>query len=571
MPASSPSRRRSQRERLIAALSVAACLLAAVVLVSAERPNQPPYFALRNARIVPVSGPVIENGTLVVANGLISALGTDVAIPPEAWVIDATGLTVYPGLIDALTTLGLPAEEERGRAATPSAGQQQPRREIAQGPEDRPATTSWENAADQIQPEDKRLENWRQAGFTSAVTAPDSGLVPGQAALINLAGERPGEMVVRTPVGLRINLAPPRGTRSFPNSLMGVFAYVKQLFIDAEHYGQASAIYENHPSGLERPAYDRTLEPVHRAVKEGWPVLLPATWAKEIHRAIRLGEEINANTLLYGAHQGYEVADVLARKKVPVLVSVKWPERPPDADPEAEEPLRELRLRDRAPSTPARFEKAGVKFAFYSDGLANPREILANVRKAIEAGLSSEAALRALTLSAAEIYGVANRLGSLEVGKIANLTVTDGDLFDEKTKVKMVFIDGRKYEVREPGRPTAPPVVNLTGTWTLTVDTRQGPQERTAELTMAEDGSLTGTITAPMGTQSLSRGWVSGHKFSFTVTFTMRGRPVDATYGGTVEGNRMTGTVSVGRATTEFTGTRPDKSSGDTARREGDE
>jgi len=149
--------------------------------------------------------------------------------------------------------------------------------------------------------------------------------------------------------------------------------------------------------------------------------------------------------------------------------------------------------------------------------------------------------------------------------------VTDGDLFDEKTKVKMVFIDGRKYEVREPGRPTAPPAVSLTGTWTLTVDTRQGPQERTAELMMAEDGSLTGTITAPMGTQSLSSGWVSGNKFSFTVTFTMRGRPTDATYSGTVEGNRMTGTVSVGRATTEFTGIRPDKSSGDTTGREGDE
>lgn len=537
-------------------------LLILTLLLSASRaesPNPPPYYAIRNARLVTVSGALIEKGTIVVANGLIAAVGTDAVIPPEAWVIDGEGLTVYPGLIDSLTNLGLPPAEEAGRPD--GAGQPAPAPTI-RGPKDRPATTTWENAADSLKPDDKRLEMWRKAGFTSAVSSPEKGIFPGQAALINLAGERASEMVVKTPVALRVNFASPGGLWGFPGSLMGVLAYVKQLFLDADQYSRAWEVYAANPRGLERPAYDRTLEPLRQARAQNWPVLLPATRAQEIDRALRLAEVIGARPLLYGAHEGYDAAPMLAAKKAPVLVSLKWPEKAKEGDPEAEEPLRELRLRDRAPSTPAALHKAGVKFAFYSDGITSPQDILKNARKAVEAGLPEEAAVRAFTLSAAEIFGVADRLGSLDPGKIANLTITDGELFAEKTKIKMVFIDGRKYEAREPGRPTEPPAANMSGKWKLSVNTPQGPEERTAELTMAEDGSLSGSLTGPRGTASISSGWVSGNKFSFTLTFTMGARTIEATYSGTLEGNKISGTVSAGPRTSEFTGTRPESSTG---------
>lgn len=552
----------ANRQLLLLILGLAALVAVGLSpLGGAERPNEPPYFAIRGARIVPVSGPAIEAGTLVMARGVITAVGANVTIPPEAWVIDGKGLTVYPGLIDSLTNLGLPTEAEARPGAGPP-GQAGQRQQISQGPQDRPATTSWENAADQLNLEDKRLESWRKAGFTSAVTSPDKGIFPGQAALINLAGDRPNQLVVKTPVALRINLTPLPGFWNFPDSLMGVLAYIKQLFLDADQYAKAWTMYSSAPHGLERPNYDRTLEPIRQAVAGRWPVLIPATWSKEILRGIKLGEDIGANTLLYGGHQGYETAAVLAAKRVPILVSLKWPDKPTDGDPEAEEALRVLRLRDRAPSTPAALQKAGAKFAFYSDGLYNPQDILKNVRKAVEAGLPADAALRAFTLSAAEIYGVADRLGSLEPGKMANLVVTDGDLFAEKTKVKMTFIDGRKYEVREPARPTEPPTVKLTGKWTLSVNTSQGPEERTADLTMAEDGTLTGTITGRWGTISISNGWVSGKKFSFTITIPMGPRTVEATYSGAVEADKMTGSVSTSFGAFEFTGTRPGDSSG---------
>ncbi len=139
-----------------------------------------------------------------------------------------------------------------------------------------------------------------------------------------------------------------------------------------------------------------------------------------------------------------------------MLVSLKWPERAKDGDPEAEQTLRELQFRDRAPGTPAALAKAGVKFAFYSDGLAAPKDIFKNLKKATDAGLAQDAALRAMTLDAAEILGLSDRLGSITPGKIANLTITDGDIFNDKTKVKHVFVDGRWFVIHEEAPPEKP-------------------------------------------------------------------------------------------------------------------
>jgi imidazolonepropionase-like amidohydrolase len=161
---------------------------------------------------------------------------------------------------------------------------------------------------------------------------------------------------------------------------------------------------------------------------------------------VKFGNELGINTLIYGAQQGYQVADELAEQNIPVLLNAKWPERSKDGDPDADVALSTLRFRDRAPTTPAEFERAGVQFAFYSGG-AKPDELMANVRKSIALGLSQEVAIHAFTLGPAALFGVSDRVGSLEEGKIANITVTDGDLFAKDTKVKMVFVDGKRFEV----------------------------------------------------------------------------------------------------------------------------
>ncbi|MGH9747918.1 MAG: amidohydrolase family protein [Candidatus Acidiferrales bacterium] len=440
----------------IAFAVAAVCVIGALSWVRAARGEggEPRYFAIANARIVPVSGAVIESGTVVIAKGLIQAVGTNVSIPPEAWVIDGKGLTVYPGLIDAGTDLGLPKPPgtEVASAGHGSAGGQPPI-EVARGPEARPATSPWRVAADELKIDDKRIQDWRNAGFTTALTTPDVGIFPGQGTIIDLGGERAGQLVVKPAATLQISLVPTSGFFGFPNSLMGTIAYVRQVFDDATWYQQAEPIHEANATKIERIPYDRAERAIAAVRHDNEILLLPANTSVQLLRALRLSGEWKFPTVIYSGQQGYAVADSIAARRIPVLVNLKWPERAKDGDPEAEQTLRELRFRDHAPSTPAVFVKAGVKFAFYSGGLAGPKDIFKSVKKATDAGLAPDAALRAFTLDAAEILGVADRMGSIEQGKIANLVVTDGDIFNDKTKVKHVFVDGGWYEIHEEAKP----------------------------------------------------------------------------------------------------------------------
>ena len=439
---------------LVAATSLSLFALAMSFAFTAHgEGGEPRYFAITHARVVPVSGPVIEDGTVVVAKGLIQGVGTSVTIPPEAWVIDGKGLTVYPGLIDAGTTVGL-AEENGTDSSRPKGGASGP---PALGPEGRPGTSPWRVVADEVKTDDKRIETWRSAGFTTTLTVPEGGIFPGQAAVLDLAGDRAGDYVVRVSATVPISLKPVGGFFGFPDSLMGTIAYVRQVYDDTNWYSQAEPAYEANPTKSERPAYDRTEVVLSEAAKRNEIVMLPANNSVQILRGLRLADEWKLRAVLYGGQQGYEVAAALAAKKMPVLVSLKWPERAKDADPDAEQTLRELRFRDRAPGTPAAFAKAGVKFGFYSDGLPSPKDILKNTKKAIDAGLSPDAALRAFTLDSAEILGLSDRLGSIAPGKIANLVVTDGDIFNEKTKVKHVFVDGRWFQIHEEATPPEKP------------------------------------------------------------------------------------------------------------------
>ena len=408
------------------------------------RPDAPGLSAIVNARVVTVSGAALENATVVMEDGVITAVGAAVDVPAGARVLDGAGKTVYPGLIDALTTLGHGREPEPG--AGRGGGDGDPPH--AWGPEDRPGTTTLLTAADGIDPGDERFERWREAGFTSVVSTRHEGLVPGQAAVLNLGSfERPRELVVASPVAMRVNLQDrSRSYSGFPGSAMGVFAYLKQLYYDAAHHADAWAAYEADPRGRRRPEWDGALEPIRRQLDEGWPALFPASSRSDVLRALATTAEMGVRPVVYGAHGAWEAADLLAANEVPALVSLDWPAPPRDGDPDEVPTLAELRRYDRAPTAPAALAEAGVQLAFYSGGLDDPAEALPAARRAVAQGLPADAALRALTLSAAEIFGVDDRLGSIETGKIANLIVADGALFDEGTAIETVFVDGERFD-----------------------------------------------------------------------------------------------------------------------------
>lgn len=438
---------------------VAAALLFLCGLAPAEAP---PVIAIRNARIVTVSGPALAKGTVVVRNGLIDAVGENTPVPPEALVVDGEGMTVYPGLIDALSTVGIPSlapATAAGRGAIAGRGTTtsnppaavttaapQPR---SNGPEDRPQTTSWAIAADEVQTSDPRIATVRGGGVTTTVTFPARGIFGGQGSVIDLvAAERPGEMVVESPLGQYVALGGGGrggfGFSGYPSSLMGHIAYIRQIYLDAAHYKMMKEAYSRNPRGMERPQYDRALE----GVLESKRILLPANRLVEIDRMIRFAAELKQPAILYGMREAYrpEAVDLLKQAGLPVLVSLKWPAPPAGPDVKLEdETLQQLRNYDQSPAAPAALAKAGVKFAFYSEGTDAPRDLHRAVKKSIEAGLTREQALRAMTLTPAEIYGIADRVGSIEKGKIANLVVTRGDLFEPSTKIEMVIVDGKKY------------------------------------------------------------------------------------------------------------------------------
>ena len=558
---------RRRRFSLVLTAAVLVCCHLACPSRAAAQGGEPRYFAIRGVTVVPVSGPKLENVTVIISRGIISAVAKDATVPDEAWVIDGKGLTVYPGLIDSFTDVGIapatpPGGGESGTGGSGGARQAPP---VSHGPEDRPGTTPWRTAANEASLSDKRVESWRSAGFTTVISAPRGGMFPGQAAIFNLQGERNGDMVMKTPVAIPVSLQPVGNFNSFPGSLMGAIAYVRQIWLDTDWWSKGESTYQKNSRGVERPRYDRTDAALAEALRQHAMVLVPANNTREIRRSFNLAENwrtnlpenLRPNMILYGGQMAYEAADEIAAKKLPVLVNLKWPEAEKDADPDEVPSLNTLRFRDRAPSSPAALAKAGVKFAFYSDTITVPKDILKAVKKSIDAGLSPDAALRALTLSSAEIFGVADQLGSIEKGKIANLVVTDGDLFDEKTKIKFVFVDGRRFEIREPEKPKEPPKNDLTGKWKLTYTTPDGDEESTADITMASDGSLSGSITSTRGTANIMSGKLSEDKFTFTVNIDLEGNSTDVVFTGTFDGKTMKGTITVADYKIEFTGTRP--------------
>ena len=233
----------------------------------------PSAIAIKDAHVVTVSGEDLPKGTVLLRNGLIENVGAQLTIPPDAWVIDGTGLTVYPGFINGLSDWGLPgAPTGAGRAgATPAAtANPEPR---SHGPEDRPQNYSYERAADSITPTDSKLETARAAGFTSSATFGDRGIFRGLGAFIDLAGERGRDMIVAEPIGQEISITRAGGFgRGFPSALMGYLSYVRQMFLDLNQYQQARALYSANPVGLHRPEYDHTLE----GLEESPRLLLPA-------------------------------------------------------------------------------------------------------------------------------------------------------------------------------------------------------------------------------------------------------------------------------------------------------
>lgn len=530
-------------------------------------------YAIRDARIVTVSGPTIEKGTIVIRGGLIEAVGSDVKIPADAKILEGAGLTVYPGFIDALTNLGLPAPAPRPTpggaagfqaqlaAATATQSGQSSNSNYPAGlrPEDM--------VIDEVRAGDAQFETNRNAGFTTALTTGRSGIFNGQSALINLAGDNVSVMTIKSPVAMHITFATIPGT--YPGSLLGTFSALRQMFNDAKRLDEWKRLYAANPKGIRRPEADKSLEALIPVIKREMPVVFVANRRNEIVRALDLAKEYNLKAIIAGGQEAGQLADRLKAQDVSVLLSLNYPKRTAAASPEADpEDLETLRFRAEVPKTAGKLAAAGVKFAFFSGGLTNFGDLFSNIRKSTENGLSRDAAIRALTLSAAEIFGVADRTGTLESGKIANIIVVKGDLLGTDRFVSHVFVDGKLFEPKPPANPPASggngavrsgagpaALANVSGSYSITI---QAPgQSLSGTINFVQSGpSLTGTLTTDLGTTEIKNGRIGPDGFSFTGTVVAGGETIDFTVRRRISGNELTGTVESPMGSFPITGTR---------------
>ena len=538
-------------------------LLGAQLGVQRQR-NTPDVYAITNARIVPGTGAAIERGTVVVRNGLIQAVGANAAVPADARTIDGNGLTVYPGLIAGFSNLGYtgPAGAGRGGAGGGGRGAAFPVAQTPSGPSVDAAPNSLHPAG--LQPEVMAINLLRDdsdyaaahaAGFTAALTAPATGYFIGQSAVIGLRAGDVQNILVKSPVGLHVAFQG-GGRGGYPGSLLGVFAALRQMLLDAQRYGQLQAAYPANPRGMARPENDPSLAALQPVLRGQMPVFMHASQQREIERALDLAKEFKLRAVIVGGREAHLVADRLKAENVPVVLSVDFPRRPtaagPDADPE---PLRVLRERVEAPTVPAKLAAAGVKFAVQPASAWD--QFLANMQRAVaEGGLAKDAALRAMTATPAELLGVSDRLGSIEVGKIANLTVTRGDLLD-RGRVTHLFVDGRLIEPPAPAAAGSG-AATAAGTWTTTVTLDEG--DKAVTFTFQQEGTtLRGTIQGALGSSQIADGSITAEgAIRFNAPVTLASGTEQATFTGTLSGNTIRGTVTiVGKQPGTFLGTRP--------------
>ena len=460
-------------------ISCGAALTAALAFTPTRAAGVPSaVYAITGARIHTVSGAPIPNGTVVVRNGVIEDVGPGITVPAGAMTIDAAGLNLYPGLIDMANSTPLEAGDDAAAAGRAGGGggrgggTQFATLEEAERAKRETILRPHYLAAENLRAGTPELQALASAGVTTVLAVPAQGIFKGQSALVNvvippddpqistLADYRRGLAVVKSPVALHVNMAGRGGGQGFPNSLLGSVAFTKQGFLDAQWQRDAEAAYQKGGGRGPRPVFEPVLDSMRPALAKQMPVAFDASEGREIDRALDTAAQFGLDPIIVGAASAGERRAELAAAKARVILSLNLPGPGGGGAPQGGgrgggggASQRQTQFQQNAPKVPAALAQANVPFAFTSGGAA-PAVFVRNAGRVIkEGGLAADVVLRVLTLDAARLAGAADRTGSIERGKIANIVVTEGDLF-EGGRVRHVFIDGRPIDLTEP--PAAP-------------------------------------------------------------------------------------------------------------------
>ena len=525
-------------------------------------------YAITNVNIIQAPGRKVDMGTLIIKDGLIKAVGKGIAIPAEAIVIKADSMYVYAGFIDGMTRAGVnkPKEENRERVKDP--GNPTP---------ERAGITPWADVRFSINPADKGLEDLRNVGFTTAQVVPYGNLLPGHAAIVLSGGRSADDMIIVGRSSMYSELTGASGV--YPATLLGVMAKWRDLYRQATNAKSYETMYASNRAGLERPVSDRNLEAFYPVIDQKLPVIFKTEKLLDVNHVLTLKKDLGFTAVIADLKNGWPIINTIKSSGAKTFLSIDLPEevkkddKKKDEKKEAAAPTPgdiekaglEKRKADAIQSYAAQagaFNKAGVTFGFSSMS-AKPKDIPANLRRMIAAGLTEDAALAALTTNPAQMLGLSDRMGTIDNGKMANLVITDKSYFNEKAKVRYVFVDGVMYkmDIKETKKGDPNAKVEIEGTWSTVSETQQGKVE--GKLTIKKDGSnysgkvSGGRLPSPVDLSDVS---LDGNVLTFKYSMTFGANTFTITGEVTVDGDSFKGSVTAGQnRVTPIEGTRDPK------------
>ncbi|KAF0245996.1 MAG: hypothetical protein FD180_1139 [Planctomycetota bacterium] len=437
-----------------------------------HRPDPPGCHALVGGKVVVAPGKVIDPGVVVIRDGRIEAVGADVKPPADARVWDAKGWTIYAGLIDAWAKLedsGPPPQRPQGGPMAADSGflgapgtQRDPG---TPGPSSALAKmTPEKRVVDGLSPDAKTVEGWREIGFTVLNIVPSKGILRGTSALFALGDGDPNTQVLRAevwPVAALVSAITgvPEEMDAYPSSHMAAIAAIRQAFLDADWHARDKEHFTRHPADRKRPAENPALDALVPFLVSDRFVAFESDSALVTDYEARLAKELGLKFLIRASGQEWRRPDLAEGAGCPMVVPVSFPEAPtlPEESDWGQVSLDQLRAWDWAAENPAVLLKRKILIALTSDGLPDKGSFRKNVRLAIDRGLSEEDALYALTVAPSKLCGIEERAGTIEKGKLANLTVVAGSYFDPEAKIVSVWVDGRVYPVKPGEKPKEEP------------------------------------------------------------------------------------------------------------------
>lgn len=434
------------------------------------------YF-IKNATIVQKPGQMIEMGTMIIKDGVIQNVGKDLQPPADAIIIDADSMFVYPGFIDAFNTNGVKKEEEnnqRGRGGR-GGGNNNQVPDPDNPPDELAGILPERSLSDVFEKGEKSISSWREAGFTASLSAPEGGMLPGQASILLHSEAAADAAIIKDNIAMVGTFE--NAQRMYPATVIGVMSKYKSMMRQAGYALKHENAYNTNPVGMSRPAYDEGIRALYPVVEKKMPLIMEAEKIKDISRAFALESELDFTMYLANVKQGDFFLDEIKKAGIPVILSLDVPQSEDkkdakskdgkkgdkmkeDKDKEEKEDKKEEEEKDPEKealkakkeeaiksyqSQAAMFQKGGVSITF-SGKDAKTKDVKKNLKSMMDQGLSEEDALAALTVNAAELLGVSNIMGTLENGKMANLFISTGPYFEEDSNIKYVFVEGQQFE-----------------------------------------------------------------------------------------------------------------------------